>query len=402
MQRSRAILLLTLAACSARDADPDGPVVTIDTLPGGITNTTSSAPTEPGQWTLVHERDLQPVAGDPGELFSPEDLAIADDGTLYVVESDPPSIKVYSPDGEYLRSIGRDGAGPGEFSIGYIALRGDTLVLQDPQQTRATVFDAESDTVRSIRTTTCCYWAPIGIDGTGHAWLRSIEQADSSVAPAQVYVRFPIGGTGADTVAVPHPKASAEQPLWQVATTNARFSTWVPLTPSAIEAVDPTGGLVTGYGAEYRLRRTGDGRDTVALFGRSMPSDPVSEAEKTALVEARIAQQIERDRDLDETVLRKAFDGAMIPDTRPAFTALHVDRAGRTYVRRSSPDSAAVHLDLFDANGVWLDELTLASPNWAQNAYLPLSFGTDLLAIADEDADGLPIVRIYRLEQAER
>lgn len=389
--------LLLLHACD--DGGPRRVLVTVDTLPGGVPRTLSTAPSEPGEWHLEHERDVQPSAGAPGELVAPESIALADDGTLFLLDSKPASVRVYGPDGGFLRTVGGEGAGPGEFKTGFLALRGDTLVVHDPQQARSTVYLASTGAVLSVRPTTCCYWSPFGIDGTGHAWVRSIDAPDSTRGPGQLYVRFPIGASGADTVMVSWPASLAHPPQWNVAdqSGNMRMSVQVPLTPQSIEAVDPTAGLVTGFGGEYLLRRSSNGRDTTALFGRTAPSLPVPTAEKDALAAERMAQIQKGNPQLDEITLRKAFDPELIPDIRPAFDAVFVDRAGRTFVRRSEADTTAVHFDLFDQSGVWIDVLTLAEPNLARSVYLPTAFSSDRIAVATEDADGLPIIRIYHL-----
>ncbi|HRP07322.1 MAG TPA: 6-bladed beta-propeller, partial [Gemmatimonadales bacterium] len=150
---------LLLAAC-ANDSTPES-LVTIDTLPGGIPRVISSAPVDSGHWSLVHLHDIQPGEGEPGELGQPSDVALGDDGRLYVVESSPIGIMVFDSDGKYLRTIGRSGGGPGEFNSAFVAVRGDTLAVQDPSQSRGTTIDLRNDSVISIVSTSCCYWYPI-------------------------------------------------------------------------------------------------------------------------------------------------------------------------------------------------------------------------------------------------
>jgi len=53
---------------------------------------------------------------DDEEIFGVITAIIADDaGNLYMLDSQLNEIKVYSANGEYLRTIGREGEGPGEF-----------------------------------------------------------------------------------------------------------------------------------------------------------------------------------------------------------------------------------------------------------------------------------------------
>jgi hypothetical protein len=50
-----------------------------------------------------------------GMIFNPRQVEEGPDGNLYVLDSGDSFIKVYSPDGEYLRKIAGSGEGPGEF-----------------------------------------------------------------------------------------------------------------------------------------------------------------------------------------------------------------------------------------------------------------------------------------------
>jgi hypothetical protein len=61
-------------------------------------------------WQLGGETD------DEDEFFGIiADIKIDDQGLVYLLDSQLSEIKIYSADGEYLRSIGREGEGPGEF-----------------------------------------------------------------------------------------------------------------------------------------------------------------------------------------------------------------------------------------------------------------------------------------------
>jgi hypothetical protein len=70
-------------------------------------------------------------------------------------------------------------------------------------------------------------------------------------------------------------------------------------------------------------------------------------------------------------------------------------------VRLASADTTAVHLDLFDHEGRWLDQLTLPERGWVEQAYRPMAFSSTHLALGLEDEDGLPVIRIYRIERKE-
>jgi hypothetical protein len=349
-------------------------------------------------WSLVHERDVRPGEGVPGELLDPQDLALADDGTLYVVESSPAVVNIYGPDGRYLRSIGREGEGPGEFRVGFIGLVGDTMVLQDPRNARATSFLIGDGSVITSRGTTCCYWAPIGIDSRGNAVVRAMQPSDTGRS-GQAFLRFPAGGTAVESLLVLERKPQGEDPRWTIGDgKRMMMMTPVPMSPQSIYHLHPTGEFLTGWGGEYRIRFSRDGADTSRIFSRPWVAEPVTAAEKQALVERRIAQMLGNgDFGLTEEQLRQSFEIDKIPNQRPAYETAWADRDGRIWVRLASADTAAVHLDLFDPEGRWLDQLTLAEPGWVEQAYRPMAFSRTHLAMALEDEDGLPVIRIFRI-----
>jgi hypothetical protein len=56
------------------------------------------------------------VSTESGLLAMASDLALTGDGTLLVLDRNSHALHVIAPDGSHLRTVGRMGAGPGEFS----------------------------------------------------------------------------------------------------------------------------------------------------------------------------------------------------------------------------------------------------------------------------------------------
>ncbi len=347
-------------------------------------------------------RDIQPPESDPGELANPQDVAITDDGVVFVVEARPTTIKVFDPAGRLTATIGRDGSGPGEFRAAYIAVRGDTIVAQDAQNSRATSFNWRTGALLSERRTACCYFFPIGIDGEGRATVRAMVTApDTALPDVQAFVRFPLGGAEAETVFVADGGRAGAGAPWVIREGGrVRMSVVVPFQPRAFHAIDPTAGLVTGFSGEYLLRRTTTGSDTTAVFGREWSPSPVSGAEKARIVEERIAEVYRNNApDIAESTIRAAFDPSYIPDTRPAFEGLWVDAAGRTWVRRGDTDTTRVAFDLFDQVGVWLDVIEVAAADWPRSTWTPIALGREQVAVPLEGEDGRPLIRVFRLQR---
>lgn len=394
-----ATLSLAAGACGG-DAARETSVV-VDTLPGGIPRTISAAPQEAGRWSLAVERVVQPAEGSDGELLNPIGLEISDDGHVLTFEQNPTQVRVYGPTGDYVRALGRSGKGPGEFSAGMTALRGDTIAVQDPMNQRLSVWDWRTGTLIGERRSACCVWSALGIDGEGNAWIPHMsDYADSSYTFARGFLRATLAGDASDSVWVLDRPSLPKPPQWELRQgTSMRMSMSVPLQPGVYIAIDPTGGLVTGYSGEYLLRVSSNGVDTTAIFGRRFAPIPVSGAEKTTLVDDYVRQSLRPGIPFDEVALRNAFDASLIPNQRPAFEGIAIDRAGRRWVELSTGDTTRTSFDLFDRDGRWLDTVHVPSDVWPMEGYPRVAWGRDHVAITAEGEDGRPMVRVLRIER---
>jgi hypothetical protein len=180
---------------------------------------------------------------------------------------------------------------------------------------------------------------------------------------------------------------------------NMQFMMQVPLQPRDLHAVDPLGGFISGWTADYLLWTSRNGRDTTALFGRQWTASTVTSAERSALVEAAIENA--RGGRTPENVLRAAFVPSYIPDIRPAFSAIEADPLGNRWIRLESADTLNIHYDVFDPAGRWLGPVSIPSSGWS-GPYQPPAWGAERVAVLSEDADGKPLIRVYRIDKGAR
>ncbi len=135
-------ILLLLIVPSAQAVEWAGSVETID----GVRHVTN--PAEPAQDTLSIElEELWRIGGwseEEGEFFGYiAGLVAGDDGKVYLLDLQLYEVKVFSPAGRYLHTLGRAGEGPGEFhspSSLFLLPDGRLGVLQS-NPSHATLFD---------------------------------------------------------------------------------------------------------------------------------------------------------------------------------------------------------------------------------------------------------------------
>ena len=96
-------------------------------------------------------------AGDgPGEghqFLHVRDAAVLEDGRLVVLSAGTKDIRVFSPSGAFIRAVGREGEGPGEFKVpaGFRVLPSGHLLVYDPGNLRVTEFGPDWEVVGTQR-----------------------------------------------------------------------------------------------------------------------------------------------------------------------------------------------------------------------------------------------------------
>ena len=85
-------------------------------------------------------------------LLSEAQTARMDEGGyIYVTDSGNDRIAVFNPDGSFSHSIGRDGAGPGEFrDPRLLGILGDTILVTDNTLARTLLFQRDGTFIRSF------------------------------------------------------------------------------------------------------------------------------------------------------------------------------------------------------------------------------------------------------------
>ena len=390
----RALALTLLAACGGAEASNLARART-DTLPGGIVRVTSDGPTA---WSdsagvqLIEQSRFQGEDGTESEIGDPRSLAVDDFGRVYVVDAKPAVIKVFTPEGRFVRTIGREGEGPGEFRIGFITVRGQHLVLHDPRLSRTSVFDTAGNYLRSWRTS-CCYWSDIQVDRQDRIYIPSVvtnRSGENDEPRGTPYVRWSLDGKELDTLWVPRPHDPGK--YWTVKVQKGgkdvgMMSTGIPFMPTLSHTLHPDGGIVYGWSGEYQLVRSNNGSDTLKLFGRAWTAEPVSDARRSEEVANKIK---EAGDSWGEENLRSVFRVEDIPTTLPAFLNLRVDQAGRIWAKRYAlTDQTRSYFDVFDSTGAYLGPVVapLKLNDWGNQVWL-----RDGLVTLIEDQDGVPTV----------
>ena len=106
---------------------------------------------------------LEGVSEIAPEIYEPlrrYEVAMANDGSLYVMHFSNKKVMHYSADGELINSFGKQGNGPGEFQFPfYLSLLGDKVIVNDLAQRAHHIFDLKGNFIAMYKiaeTTNIC------------------------------------------------------------------------------------------------------------------------------------------------------------------------------------------------------------------------------------------------------
>lgn len=384
--RACCALSVLLAACGTAPAA--GPVRERDAA--GIEWVRNGAPAwkEGAEWRFVEAATIALPDSGPGLQQVPTSATLGGDGLLYVAGRDPMAVMVYDTTGRFLRSIGRNGEGPGEFRYIMLGLRHDTVLVQDPSLARLSRFGPDG-TLLGSTPSVCCMMGPmlpVHPDGRVSVpfpggWRRGLPGGvlDSVTLPT---IRPPGKTTWTFTV----PPRQGEPAYEAVAD--------IPFAPSFESEVLPSGAIVWGTTDRYRLIVSRNGRDTTRVI--EVPVEEVAVADsvwRAAYANARAGNGVLA----YQAPMAGLVKESDIPRNRPRWSALRGDDAGRLWV--ALPDSArrvsAFHV--LDSTGALLGRVASPHPRILEGSWV-----AGRVLLLDETPEGRALVRVFVLDTTGR
>lgn len=395
-------------------------------MPGGGSASMDSpdftiAPAHEALWTVGA------LDGEDWEVFGAvTDLAFNESGDLFVLDRQAAHVVVFDRMGAYLRTISRQGEGPGELmepgsmallADGHLAVfdrsrRGIQFFTQEGEYLESAPFDPQRGMPNFVRA-----WLPDG------SILTDIETRMTGSADGGMSISTgPVGGESERPIIRYGPDGSRE----------VRYTAWDPPPPtgdgasteggsfqftmSPVRAFDPSlsfvpltdGRLAVVDSVAYRIRLV----DTTGTVEDALerPVDPirVTSAIRDAERERRLAQLGQRvsvssalggsvslpsDFQAQMTAARRTtIEEMTFAEEIPAIDDLALDFEGRLWVERTGLPGEDGSIDVVTPDARYLGTI---QPGGLR---IPDAFGPDgLMAYSDTHDLGYPIVRILQL-----
>ena len=398
---------LLLTACGT-DSTAERAGVEVETIGDTTVVRTLSGGVWGAEATLVPEITIGRLDGPEEYLFGwVRSIAVDDDGNVYVFDSQAQHVQVYDSEGVYVRTLGGQGEGPGEFSRAeaIATLPDGRLVVRDPGHGRVHVFGPGPDDQDQWRYPAGSLYtmSPLHTDGLGRSFVEARDMSRTDFVTHLVV----LGSDGTHLDTVPRPSSAYETATVTAEYDDGRLSSeaFVPFWPRLIWTVHPSGHFLTGISSAYRIDLPRD--DGVLRIERAHEPVPVSEGERDS----------ERDRIIrlmQDTDPNWSWNGPPIPDHKPYFQALLAGRDGRIWVMLSTeaeaeenedynPDSPysqpvfwreEIRYDVFEPDGTYLG--VVAPPDDFDILPLPIFDGDHVWAVTTDELGVERVVR-YRI-----
>ena len=338
----------------------------------GVLILSASAGAQPVRLTPLTTIGCESCDG-PLLLTRVQAVAIAPDRRILVADRTAPHVRIFDATGRPVAAFGRRGQGPGELGTPMaisVAPNGNIEVI-DMSRRRLTRFGPAGEDRGSV---------PVGGFATAGAFAPQGGHGVAVVSAARAPVLELI-------------RVSGDKPVPLLDVKDSDF----PLRPPGhIEtlsvAVAPDGSFVVGDGVgAYLLRRYNADGTPAGEFGRTIaklrrtPAEIRAESDRRGKQMAAFAERVGG---------RAPAPTFTVPPERNFFDAygLQFDEKGRLWVRaeRGKPDETV--FDLFDPKGTFLGEVVVPA------RIRDFSLGAGLLAAPVQNDDGVPQVRVWRVE----
>jgi hypothetical protein len=378
--------VLTTLACAEQGASGSGAAFEVDSS-GRFPVVTSRGGAAGWQATLLFGIGAG-EGGDTLEFGSIRSLLLDSAGTLMVADQRNRALKQFDSTGAFVRQIGREGAGPGEYRAPYsLAWLDGNLAVLDPGNPRLAMFSHAGDWITSWPVQPITGGQLIRLYRTPPT-LSTFAFRRTATGSEQFYVEYDTSGPRDTVVQVSRPSdldtgIRCDRPDKAI----SFFSN--PYAASFLQIPLGGGRLAVARTDAYRIAILGRDHDTTRVISADATPSPVSDADWTAAQEEW--EKFRRDWPTAQCS-RTSFTR---PPVKPVLNWLFLDDTGRLWAEVQT--NQGLRYDVFNAEG----RLQATVAGLPPSGGLDPSIASDRAAfVVVDSATDVQSVRVFRLHAA--
>lgn len=353
------------------------------------------------QWDEGREWRLDGPTVSIGSVDGPPDtqlhrvraVSLLPDGRIAIANGGTAEIRLYDAEGRWIRSLGREGAGPGEFRVitGLQVIPPDTLVVFENGEGRVAIFTAEGALVTSRRIV-----APgETFQGPEHRlkdgrWLNLMHstEVEGYQKRRNSFVAWSDSASPGDTIL----SRDGQEYLIYIRHQNGQYigrgAVGYPFAGQDVGAFrDGRMALSSGLAFDVAVVEMGRGKMRIR---RRMERPPLAPDRVARFVDDYVGRYPPQ----RQSEVRGHFARLPVPDAAPTHSALQFDPAGSLWIenyRRPWDSLATRNWSVFEPTGSWLGDVEFP------RGLRVFEIGDNHVVGVERDSDGVEFVRLYRI-----
>ncbi len=310
-------------------------------------------------FSLAEELSIGKAKGREEYMFSQiRSIAVDKKERIYVLDTKEAHVKVFDKNGDYIKTVGRKGQGPGEMSLPFsICITSQNeIVVQDLNNRRIMFYSLDGSFIKSLSTAKIII-VGFNIDSRGSIiGIISISGPDKQVIELQKFD---------SDLSYLYSFGSFSLP---------RSSTFNPFMPELCWAVSKEDNVICGYPEKYEFKLFNPERKAIRKVIKDYKPIKITQEE------------------IDKS--KKRLPGPMkldIPQYHSAYQDLTIDEENRIFVQtwERSENEEGYYYDVFDSEGKFIAKVHLKFP--------PRIWKRNKLYTIEEDENGFQMVKRYKV-----
>jgi len=350
-------LIFTLICCSSQKTEWQGTIEVVD----GVTVVKNPLDPMYGEEILAIEEELSIGVAEGAEEYMFQnawEVVVDNSERIFVSDRRGFYIKVFDKFGKYVKTIGRKGQGPGEFSqISSIQITPrNELMVYERNGFKLTFFSLDGDYIRTVL-----------LKGIQAFWVRENSKGNYFESSVEFQGQY---NTNTFRVATEVKEYGSDFTFIKTIAKDKFRNANVPLRHDMLARFPSFDLLICGYKDSYELHFINLEGEIVRKVIKDYSPIEVSEEEK---------------------IRRKLPESSELPKHFPAFQDFSVDEEGRIYVQlfERQMDGDKFYYDVFDPKSRYISRIRL-------NA-LPKFWKNGKMYTIEADDEGFQVIKSYKV-----